>query len=79
MTAEVIPFRSVTPQASGGRTLYCETRSQHRREAMDNFYTSLRHAHVDAFTAYDRTMAFGDDYDRLTACVAAAMSKKACR
>jgi hypothetical protein len=78
MTAEVIPFRGVTPQASGGRSLYCESRAQHRREAMDNFYTALRHEHVDPFTAYDRTAAFGDDYDRLTARIAEAMQEKEC-
>jgi hypothetical protein len=78
MTAEIIPFRGVTPQASGGRTLYCENRAQHKRAALDNFYTALRHEHVDAFTAYDRTMAFGDDYDRLTAQIAEAMQEKEC-
>lgn len=76
--SNVIPFRGVTPQASGGRTLYCESRAQHKREAMDNFYTALRHTQVDAFTAYDRTMAFGDDYDRLTARIADAMAEKEC-
>jgi hypothetical protein len=75
--SNVVPFCGVTPQASGGRTLYCETRAQHKQEALGNFYTWLRHEHVDAFTAYDRMMAFGDDYDRLTARVAAAISEKA--
>jgi hypothetical protein len=78
MTAEIIPFRGVTPQASGGRTLYCESRAQHKQKALNNFYTALRHEHVDPCTAYDRMTAFGDDYDRLTESIAEAMAEKEC-
>lgn len=78
MTAEIIPFRGVSPQASGGRTLYCESRAQHKQKALGNFYTALRREQVDPYTAYERMTAFGDDYDRLTAQIAEAMQEKEC-
>jgi hypothetical protein len=76
--SNIAPFRGVTPQASGGCTLYCESRAQHKQKALSNFYTALRHEKVDPYTAYERMTAFGDDYDRLTARVANAMSEKEC-
>jgi hypothetical protein len=76
--SNVIPFRGVTPKASGGRSLYCENRAQHKQVALNNFYTALRHEHFDPYTAYDRMTAFGDDYDRLTARIADAMQEKEC-
>jgi hypothetical protein len=78
VTAEIIPFRSVTPQASSGRTLYCESRAQHKQTALGNFYTGLRHDQVDPYTAYELMTAFGDDYDRLTARIAEATQEKEC-
>lgn len=76
--SNVVPFRGVTPQASGGRSLYCESRAQHKQKALGNFYTGLRHAQVDPYTAYDLMTAFGDDYDKLTARIADAMQEKEC-
>jgi hypothetical protein len=78
MTAEIIPFRGVTPQSSGGRSLYCESRAQHKREAMGHFYTLERRAHVDHITAHYRMEEFGKDYDRHTARVAEAIPEKEC-
>lgn len=76
---EVIALRRPAAPVSTnctGRTLYCDSREQHRQVAMDNFYTALRHTHVDPLTAWELTQAHGDDYDRLTARVAAALNSK---
>jgi hypothetical protein len=65
---------AITPLGCSGRTLYCASREQHKLHALDNYYTAERRQHVDPLTAYDRMCAFGDDYDRMTARVAAALN-----
>jgi hypothetical protein len=67
------PHLTVVSSQCSGRTLYCESRDEHKLKALDNYYTAERRSGTDALTAYDRMCAFGDDYDRLTALIAEQM------
>jgi hypothetical protein len=69
----VIPITSITSLGCSGRTLYAASREQHKQKALDNYYTAERR-NVDVITAWDRMCAFSDDYDRVTALVAAALN-----
>jgi hypothetical protein len=64
---------SITTRECSGRTLYAASREQHKLKALDNYYSGQRRAAVDPLTAYERMCEFGDEYDRLTARVAAAL------
>ena len=72
--SNVVHLTAITPLGCSGRSLYCASREQHNFTALDNYYSSQRRADVDPLTAYERMCEFGDEYDRLTDLVAAALN-----
>ncbi len=63
--SNIIEFPRVNGAVASGRTMPGITTPELRDRAIMNFYTAERRSGVDAWTAYDRSQAFGADLERI--------------